>query len=73
MKRAEYLYGLTDMSHLKDMGYVKTLEHKIEMSKILIAILQKVHYMKKDSTRINKSLDSQSFNQMLIDEVQGKI
>lgn len=68
MPTAQYLYD-SNLSELDYMGYREALEYKIKLSYDLMVKLMNVHYMIRDNTRIDKTLNSQKHNQQLIDEL----
>jgi len=73
MKTSEYLYGLKSLKGaLEGVEYIEALESKIQLSEILIRKLLSVHYMERDSQRVNDCLRAQSHNRELIREVVGK-
>lgn len=68
---ARYLYD-SKLVELNDMKYREALEHKIELSQILMVKLYNVHFMFRDNTRISKTINSQKHNRNLIDELPKK-
>lgn len=71
MTKTYYLYG-SDLKELRGLNYEDALKRRIELSNILITELLNINYMNRDALRIHKSLESQKFNQNLIDELNGK-
>lgn len=68
---AQYLYD-DDLSILNNMKYREALEYKIKLSLKLITKLYDVSWMYRDNNRITKTINSQNFNQRLIDELPKK-
>ena len=71
MKNTEYLYGRKSLKGLANMPYKEALEVKINLAESLINSLLKVHYMERDSERINDCKKAIKFNEELIKEMEG--
>lgn len=69
MKSSNYLYK--DLSqNIATMPYEEALLHKIEEAEKLIKELLKVHYSKRDMTRLRDIRNAVSFNEKLIKELK---
>lgn len=67
MTKQVYLYGIK-IEGLDTMLYKDVLDLKLELSEILVRRLLKPRYAYRDDARLKDTLDSQKFNQMLLDE-----
>jgi len=70
MKNAEYLYGRKSLKGLANMSYKEALETKISLAESLVNTLLQVHYMDRDSGRINDCKRAIGFNETLIKEIE---
>lgn len=57
LKKTEYLFGI-HASALKGMEYEEALRFKILSARLLLGVLQEVHYLKRDYDRINDILSA---------------
>jgi len=69
MKDTQYLYD-DNLSGLVDLSYTHALKYKIGLCVRLIRILQDVHYMERDTARVNAVISAQKFNDVLLREVE---
>jgi len=69
MKDTQYLYD-DNLSGLADLSYTHALKYKIGLCDRLVRNLQEVHYMQRDSARVNAVLAARKFNDTLLREVE---
>lgn len=72
LKRSEYLYGVSG-SYFKDMSYTDAINKKIELAKATASRMLKSTFMEVDSNRLNKVMESISFNTLLLKEINEEI
>lgn len=72
LKKSEFLYGVPGF-YFKDMIYTDAINKKIELSKALVKEMLSGSFMDVDNTRLNKVMESISFNTLLLKEIQGEI
>lgn len=72
LKKSEYLYGVQG-SYFKDMTYIDAIIKKIELAKATASRMLKGSFMDVDSNRLNKVMESISFNTLLLKEITEEI
>ena len=71
MSKTEYLYGINVDSQIwATMPYKETLELKCKLAYDRMTVLNKEHYLDKDSLNINECYAAIRFNEKLLEELK---